>query len=400
MAGLRLVAALAFVAATVFAAPPALADAREAFQAAKESVVVVIGKGPTGRTVSQGSGVALSRSEIATNWHVVAGATNVQIQQRVDGEPVTREVRVVRATEEPDLAILELTGSPALSPIEFAAEQPEVGQSVYAIGAPRGLSLTLSEGIVSAVRTIRGTEHLQVTTSIASGSSGGPIVDGQGRLVGIASFLVEGEGELNFAITAPHVKTALASDHRRKPEAETKYAELPSIGALYAIHEDGVLHLLRRLRRHDNWIQVTIQQRRGGKQLNSVSWNYYGINCREQTAAVLKIKRSSRNNGWRHKVIQSNSGSIDWNPWGWYEPEDEFSTFEKMQTISKPLAQKICRYASLSKEDARHFLREQHRDILRDLRCSYLRRIERFLPTGEERSDDPPSYLGRLCKKE
>jgi len=399
MAGLRLVAALAFVAATVFAAPPALADAREAFQAAKESVVVVIGKGPTGRTVSQGSGVALSRSEIATNWHVVAGATNVQIQQRVDGEPVTREVRVVRATEEPDLAILELTGSPALSPIEFAAEQPEVGQSVYAIGAPRGLSLTLSEGIVSAVRTIRGTEHLQVTTSIASGSSGGPIVDGQGRLVGIASFLVEGEGELNFAITAPHVETALASDHRRKPEAETKYAELPSISGLYAIHEDGALHLLQRLKEHEKWIEVTLQERRGGEQLNSVAWRYYGLNCRNQTVAIFQIDHSSRDSEWQREVMRKATGRIEWKPWGGYKPDSALSVDYKLEAISEKLAQKVCQYASLPNEDAMRFLQEQHRQILRDLPCSYLRRSERFLPTGDEPSDDVPSTLARICKK-
>ncbi len=80
------------------------------------------------------------------------------------------------------------------------AKKLTVGQRVYAIGAPKGLELTLSEGLVSSLHPYEGSLYIQTSAAISPGSSGGGLFDDQGRLIGITTFyLAEGQG-LNFAL--------------------------------------------------------------------------------------------------------------------------------------------------------------------------------------------------------
>ena len=76
---------------------------------------------------------------------------------------------------------------------------------MYAIGAPQGLELSLSEGLVSGLRKDGGTTYIQTTAAISKGSSGGGLFDAQGRLVGITTMYVEGAQALNFAVPAEQI---------------------------------------------------------------------------------------------------------------------------------------------------------------------------------------------------
>jgi hypothetical protein len=76
------------------------------------------------------------------------------------------------------------------------------GQRVYAIGAPQGLDLTISEGIVSSLREVQGGTVIQTTAPVSKGSSGGGLFDASGRLVGLVTFQHRFGQNLNFALPA------------------------------------------------------------------------------------------------------------------------------------------------------------------------------------------------------
>ncbi|TAN74284.1 MAG: serine protease, partial [Magnetospirillum sp.] len=77
----------------------------------------------------------------------------------------------------------------------------KVGETVYSIGAPKGLEATLGQGLVSGLRTIKGLRYVQTSAPISAGSSGGGLFDAAGNLVGITTFHLRDAEGLNFAIS-------------------------------------------------------------------------------------------------------------------------------------------------------------------------------------------------------
>ncbi|HET9410464.1 MAG TPA: trypsin-like peptidase domain-containing protein [Candidatus Dormibacteraeota bacterium] len=153
---------------------------------------------------SDGSG-----SDIVTNYHVVsdavaAGTKTVDVLQL---DKVFSGV-IVRTDTTDDLAVVHVRER--LTALVVAAARPKVGTMVMAAGSPLGLSGTVSVGVVSGFRSLFGSDYLQFTAAISPGNSGGPVVDRQGRVVGIATakLLADGAEALGFAIP---VQTACAS---------------------------------------------------------------------------------------------------------------------------------------------------------------------------------------------
>ena len=81
-----------------------------------------------------------------------------------------------------------------------------VGQKVIAIGSPQGLENTVSDGILSGVRDYKSIRYLQITAPISPGSSGGPVLNESGKMVGVATFQFEKGQNLNFAVDAGHLR--------------------------------------------------------------------------------------------------------------------------------------------------------------------------------------------------
>jgi 2-alkenal reductase len=134
-----------------------------------------------------------SQGHIVTNYHVVEGARDVKVQLDA-AKPYS--ARVVGVAPDYDLAVVKLTGNaPGLRPIPLgSSSELRIGQSVYAIGNPYGLTRTLTSGLVSAldrhlptteVREIGGA--IQTDAAINPGNSGGPLLDSAGRLVGVTT---------------------------------------------------------------------------------------------------------------------------------------------------------------------------------------------------------------------
>ncbi|HEY2629777.1 MAG TPA: trypsin-like peptidase domain-containing protein [Usitatibacter sp.] len=180
------------------AAPPSgPMGAEEVFSVVSPSVARIQTFDASGRMIAQGSGVATGNSIVITNCHVVAGAARLSV--KVAGTVLEGVVQV--ADRQLDLCSLRVAGLTA-TPVSITTGEVRVGQHVYAIGAPQGLELTLSEGIVSSLReTTKGT-IIQTTAPISPGSSGGGLFDATGRLLGIVTFQHKTGQNLNFALPA------------------------------------------------------------------------------------------------------------------------------------------------------------------------------------------------------
>ena len=184
-------------------------SAAEVFAEVAPSVVVVLALDDDGETAAQGSGVVVGKNEVATNCHVIENAQSVAVRQAADsggGETYRMDSRILTRDGERDLCLLfvgELSEPPA-APVAAmgAAKGLAVGEEVYAIGAPEGLELSLSRGVVSQLRGVHGKRAaplVQTDAAISPGSSGGGLFNADGELVGITTFKWRGES-LNFAI--------------------------------------------------------------------------------------------------------------------------------------------------------------------------------------------------------
>jgi len=163
----------------------------------------------------QGSGfVTHADGWIVTNFHVVEREVEVDVViyplGRNGFEPRTvRKCKVAAINPAMDLALVKMEPPTdlTLKTIHLAdSDQVQVGDTVYAIGAPIGLDRTVSSGIVSVTnRTFEGRCHFQITTPINPGNSGGPLFNLRGEVVGVNSAGYRGFQGLNFAIPSKYV---------------------------------------------------------------------------------------------------------------------------------------------------------------------------------------------------
>jgi serine protease Do len=148
-----------------------------------------------GRQRTLGSGAIISADgDIVTNAHVVRGARRVQVVlQDTDGRSRTVDARIVGLTQELDLALLKINAT-GLVPLALADyKRVQQGQLVFAFGSPQGLRGTMTMGIVSARERQPDPDnpiaYIQTDAPIARGNSGGPLVNADGELVGINTFI-------------------------------------------------------------------------------------------------------------------------------------------------------------------------------------------------------------------
>jgi S1-C subfamily serine protease len=178
------------------------------------------GRQPDGRPGPQeglGSGVIYSSDgHILTNAHVVAGATRVLVSLP-DGQRL--QAGVLGSEPAKDLAVLRVADG-RLPVAQLSAAPLRVGQLVVAIGNPFGLDFTVTAGVVSTLPTGPGQQLeqlIQTDTPINPGNSGGPLVDVQGRVVGITTAIVPWGQGLGFAVptaTAYEVIGRITQRHR------------------------------------------------------------------------------------------------------------------------------------------------------------------------------------------
>jgi hypothetical protein len=225
------------VAATLSAAglPPASAQTRrytvpELTRAMAPAVVFIGNVGPNGQVASIGSGFVVNPDGvIVTNYHVIEGAHGLQVKMK-DGEVYDR-VDVLDYDVRRDLAVLKVRPFKKLPALALAATLPEPGEEAVAIGNPQGLEHTVSVGVVSAYRQAEGYRLIQISVPISPGSSGGPLFNMEGRVIGITSagVVAEGAQNLNFAVPIEYVKPLL--EYRSVPVPIAEFTKKMSASA-------------------------------------------------------------------------------------------------------------------------------------------------------------------------
>jgi S1-C subfamily serine protease len=180
-----------------------------------DAVVTLTVYDADGRKMTLGSGFFLPDGRIVTNLHVVRGGSRVEVLGAA-GQLLGTLPFAEAVSEEADLAVLpRLSGTPRR--LALAGAKPRVGETVVVIGAPEGLSNTVSNGIVSAFREIEGRPRMQISAPISPGSSGGPVLNGRGQVVGVSLSILQQGQNLNFAVPLEDVRAMLASPAGRIP---------------------------------------------------------------------------------------------------------------------------------------------------------------------------------------
>jgi S1-C subfamily serine protease len=174
-------------------------NAKEIFRVVAPSVYLII----AGRTreANIGSAVAVATDTALRNCHVIENQPLIMVLDETTTQPL--KASVSSADRSSDRCFLKVEGG-SLNPIAAVRRFKDlsIGERVYTIGNPSGLSKTLGEGLISGLRQFEGIRYVQTTAQVSGGSSGGALVDSKGALVGITTFLLKGGQNLNFAIAA------------------------------------------------------------------------------------------------------------------------------------------------------------------------------------------------------
>jgi serine protease Do len=178
--------------------------AKQVYDSSQDSVFLVYLNDATGTPSALGSAFLVAPRVLVTNFHVVKSGSPV-----LAVGPVRVPLKVVRIDQKNDLAILSVDVELTSRPLALASGEASPGEQVFAIGNPEGLEKTISQGIVSGIRKAGDRDLLQITSPISHGSSGGPILNKKGEVVGVVVGMLEDGQNLNFAIPVDYVKAIL-----------------------------------------------------------------------------------------------------------------------------------------------------------------------------------------------
>src|SRR5208283_490145 len=229
-------------------------------KATNGAIVSIIMSDKDGHPLAQGSGFLVSKNGLVmTNYHVIAEGSSAVVKlpdgafYLVDG--------VVASDKARDVAIIKTHGTNFRTLTLGNSDGLQVGQEVVAIGNPLSLESTVSNGIVSGIRVIKGKGNLlQITAPISHGSSGGPLFNMAGEVVGITAAMIEGGENLNFAIPINEAKRLLLNHSAElqnlpnetlptakvePPKEEDKRWTSSLLGGEYRIEvETGEIHII------------------------------------------------------------------------------------------------------------------------------------------------------------
>ena len=190
-------------------------------------VVLIQTYDSNGNGLGQGSGFVISKDgDVVTCYHVMRGYFTATVTTA--DEKIFQVKNVTALNKSEDLVRISLSSdNHSFSNLSLNTTTPEVGQEVIAIGGPLGLEKTVSQGIVSAIRN----NTIQITAPISPGSSGGPVFNMNGEVIGIVSSQMKSGQNLNFAIPANLISTMQQASAEQVKVLLEPYYEVESFDA-------------------------------------------------------------------------------------------------------------------------------------------------------------------------
>lgn len=172
------------------------------------SIVTILSYDSAGNLLIQGSGFLVDeQGDLITSRHIIAGASRIEV--KAHGGRTYHGAKVVAQDAHADLAMIAL-GKPLFDarPLRIQQRLPEVGEAVVVVGSPLGFSDSVSNGIVSGIRTVAGSGLVgQMTAPISAGSSGSPVINLKGEVIGVTkSQRLDGQN-LNFFVPGKRILT-------------------------------------------------------------------------------------------------------------------------------------------------------------------------------------------------
>jgi len=256
--------------------------------------------------IPRGTGSAFvwdKKGHIITNYHVILGADRAQVTL---ADQSTWDAKVIGAAPEKDLAVLKIEAPKSqLIPIPVGtSEDLLVGQSVYAIGNPFGLDQTLTTGIISAlgreIKSVAGLpirDAIQTDAAINPGNSGGPLLDSNGKLIGVNTMIYSPSGAyagIGFSIPVDVISWAvpqlIANGRLMRP---TLGVELASAQAMNRLGEEGalVLNVIKNSAAETAGIRPTTRDRYGEFDLGDIITGINGEKIKSRNDLLLSLEK-------------------------------------------------------------------------------------------------------------
>ena len=207
---------------------PELAPRTIAARAAS-ATVGIRAHGKRGRVLGSATGFFVGEGGLlATNYHAIDKAEALKVVLP-DGKTLSH-VFLVAVDPQHDLALLRVVAPPDMQPLPLGSDQEAaIGDPVYVMGNPLGMNWTFSDGMVSAKRRIGERPMLQITAPISPGSSGGPVLNAAGEVIGIVAMSMTRGQNLNLAVAAENLRALISAGGVALPFARSL---LPSFSAL------------------------------------------------------------------------------------------------------------------------------------------------------------------------
>ncbi|MBA7587221.1 hypothetical protein ES708_29240 [subsurface metagenome] len=202
------------------------------------STVIIFTYDNNGIFLRLGSGFFINQNgDVITNYHILQGASYAEVKTS-DGKtyPITY---IVAEDEQSDIICLSVDiPSQYVYPLSLNTSLPEVGERIIVYGSPLGLEKTVSDGIVSAIR--EGPAYgkiIQITAPVSPGSSGSPVLNMKGEVIGVATFqFIEGQN-LNFAIPSERIANLNLAEEKEIGKYLQKYKSTKILSANIIITE-------------------------------------------------------------------------------------------------------------------------------------------------------------------
>lgn len=176
-------------------------DIQAIIRKVESSVFLVISNNRFDNTVAQGTGFFIEKGNLGvSNFHVFENGSKWYV--KTSDDKVYKVKNIIKKSKKFDYVIFEVETNKSFTPIPKSDKLPEKGEDILVIGNPRGLENTVTRGIVSSIRSYRtNNDIIQIDAAISPGSSGSPVLNMYGEVIGIATMKIEDCENCNFAFS-------------------------------------------------------------------------------------------------------------------------------------------------------------------------------------------------------